>query len=150
MSQSASGIEGNAQLLPLFAAESRGVLATLKRDGRPQLSVITYHFEPSTGVIRISITADRAKYKNLRRDPRASVQATRADGWAYTVLEGTASLSAVATEVDDEAVQGLIGLYRDLSGEHPDWDDYRRAMVADHRVLLSIQAERVYGMAPLQ
>jgi PPOX class probable F420-dependent enzyme len=139
---------GNTELLDLFAHTRIGVLATLKRNGRPQLSVITYHFDLASGLVRISITADRAKYKNLRRDPRASVQATRPDGWAYTVVEGTAELSPVAAARDDDTVEALISLYRDLQGEHPDWEDYRSAMVTDQRVLLSIRAEHVYGMPP--
>ena len=130
------------------AAQHRlGVLTTQKRDGRPQLSNITY-VVGEDGLIRVSITDDRAKAKNLRRDPRASLYVGRQDGWAYLVLEGTAELTPVAASPDDATVEELIELYRLVQGEHPDWDDYRRAMVADRRLVLRLRAERAYGMWP--
>jgi PPOX class probable F420-dependent enzyme len=128
-----------------FAAERRnGVLVTLKRDGRPQLSNIVYLVDG--GTVRISITADRAKYANLRRDPRASLYVSRDDFWGYVVLEGDAELTPPAEAIDDDTVDALVELYRAVSGEHPDWDDYRRAMVADRRVLLSLPVTRAYGV----
>jgi PPOX class probable F420-dependent enzyme len=130
--------------LTFAAARRNGVLVTLKRDGRPQLSNIVYDL--TGGVARISITADRAKYANLRRDPRASLYVSRDDFWGYVVLEGEAELTPPAAATDDDAVDRLVELYRAISGEHPDWDDYRRAMVADRRVLVSIPITRAYGM----
>jgi PPOX class probable F420-dependent enzyme len=100
------------------------------------------------GVVRISITADRAKYKNLVRDPRASLHVTREDFYAYVVLEGEVELSAVAAAPDDAAVEELVALYRAMVGEHDDWDDYRRAMVADRRVVARLTPTRAYGMLP--
>ena len=129
-----------------FAGERRnGVLVTLKRDGRPQLSNITYHV--SDGVVRISITADRAKYRNLRRDPRASVHISRDDFWGYVVLEGDAELSPVAADGHDATVDELVELYRAVAGEHPNWDDYRAAMVADRRLVVRLRPTHAYGMA---
>ena len=128
------------------AAQQRlGVLTTLKADGRPQLSNISYAVGPD-GVIRISITDTRAKTRNLRRDPRASLYVGRADGWAYLVIEAQAELGAVAAAPDDAAVDDLVELYRQLQGEHPDWDDYRAAMVKDERLVLRLHPERAYGM----
>jgi PPOX class probable F420-dependent enzyme len=120
------------------------VLVTLRRDGRPQLSNIVYDL--AEGVARISITADRARYANLRRDPRASLYVSRDDFWGYVVLEGEAELTPVAKAPDDDTVDQLVELYRTISGEHPDWDDYRRAMVADRRVLVSLAVSHAYGM----
>ena len=120
---------------------------TLRRDGRPQLSVVDYTFDPATRVIRFSTTDDRAKTRNLRRDPRASFYILAADGWSYTVADGTASLTPVASGTGDATVEELIEMYRLIAGEHPDWDDYRRAMVADHRLVVRIQVDRVYGTA---
>jgi PPOX class probable F420-dependent enzyme len=129
-----------------FAADRRnGVLVTLKRDGRPQLSNITYHV--SDGVVRISITADRAKYRNLVRDPRASLHVSRDDFWGYVVLEGDAELSPVAADEHDATVDELIELYRAVGGEHPDWDEYRGAMVADRRLVVRLRPTHAYGMA---
>jgi PPOX class probable F420-dependent enzyme len=131
----------------LLGARGRGTLVTLRRDGRPQLSVVDYTFDPATRVIRFSTTDDRAKTRNLRRDPRASFYILAADGWTYTVADGTASMTPVASDHGDATVEELIDVYRLIAGEHPDWDDYRRAMVADRRLVVRIQVERVYGTA---
>ena len=131
--------------LALAAEQRLGVLTTLKRDGRPQLSNITYAVGDD-GLVRISVTDGRAKTKNLRRDPRASLYVGRSDGWAYLVLEGTASLSDVATAPDDAVVEELVALYRQVQGEHPDWDEYRAAMVKDRRLVVRLHPERAYGM----
>lgn len=136
------------KLLALLADNSLGVLATIKRDGRPQLSHVVYHFEPRTQSIEISITEPRAKTRNLRRDPRASLLVSAEDGWAYAVAEGDAVLSPEAADPHDRTVEALVDLYRRISGEHPDWEDYRRAMVADRRVLLRVPITHLYGMPP--
>lgn len=132
-------------LLKLVAAEKGGVLATLKRDGRPQLSNVNHAYYAEEGVIKVSLTDDRAKTKNLRRDPRASYHVTSDDRWAWTVAEGVADLSPVAADPHDATVEELVQLYRDVQGEHPDWEDYRRAMVRDRRVVLRLRVERAYG-----
>jgi PPOX class probable F420-dependent enzyme len=132
----------------LLSEQDKGVLVTLRRDGRPQLSNIVYGFDPTSGVIRVSTTADRAKVKNLRHDPRASLYVTTPDFWSYVVADGTADLSPVATSPDDATVDELVGLYRAISGEHPDWDDYRKAMVADGRLVVRLHVESTYGQLP--
>lgn len=143
--------ESDRRLVELIAGQSGGVLTTIKSDGRPQLSNVSYHYYPGPdgefGTIKVSITAGRAKYRNLLRDPRASFHVTTPNFWGYAVAEATAELSAVAAEPDDETVRELIELFRDVQGEHPDWDDYRRAMVADQRVVLRLPISRTYGMA---
>ena len=135
-------------LLELLGRVDRGVLATIHADGRPQLSNVNHTWDPQRRRIRVSVTDDRAKVRNLRRDPRAAYHVTTADGWAYTVVDGTASLSPVARDRDDETVTELIEVYRLVQGEHPDWDDYRRAMVDDRRMVLTIAVERAYGIPP--
>lgn len=136
------------KLLALIADNSLGVLATLKRDGRPQLSNVTYRFDPRALTIEVSVTEPRAKTRNLRRDPRASLLVSSEDGWSYAVAEGDAVLSAPAASVDDETVESLVSLYRNVAGEHPDWDEYRQAMVVDRRVLLALPIAHLYGMPP--
>ncbi|MFF9813359.1 PPOX class F420-dependent oxidoreductase [Streptomyces sp. NPDC014006] len=133
-------------LLALLSEQRGGVLVTLKRDGRPQLSNVSHHYDPDERVVRISLTDDRAKTRNLRRDPRASYHVTSADRWAYTVVEATADLTPVAQDPHDETVEELIRLYRAVAGEHPDWDDYRAAMVRDRRLVLRLPVERAYGI----
>ncbi|MER5618376.1 PPOX class F420-dependent oxidoreductase [Streptomyces sp. NPDC002215] len=132
-------------LLGLLAEESGGVLVTLKRDGRPQLSNVNHFYYPEERILRVSITDDRAKTRNLRRDPRASYHVTSADRWAWTVADATAELSPVAAGPHDATVDELVALYRDVQGEHPDWDDYRSAMVRDRRIVLRLRIEHVYG-----
>ncbi|TVZ96702.1 PPOX class F420-dependent oxidoreductase [Streptomyces sp. BK340] len=133
-------------LLKLLSETRGGVLVTLKSDGRPQLSNVSHAYYPDERVLRISITDDRAKTRNLRRDPRASYHVTSQDRWAYTVAEGTAELTPVAGDPYDETVEELVRLYRDVLGEHPEWDDYRAAMVRDRRLVLRLPVERVYGI----
>ncbi|MFJ7150720.1 PPOX class F420-dependent oxidoreductase [Streptomyces sp. NPDC100445] len=133
-------------LLGLLSEGHGGVLVTLRRDGRPQLSNVTHTYYPDERIIRISVTEDRAKTRNLRRDPRASYHVTSADRWAYTVAEGTAELTPVAAGPHDETVEELVRLYRDVNGEHPDWDDFRAAMVRDHRLVVRLRVERAYGV----
>jgi PPOX class probable F420-dependent enzyme len=133
-------------LLALLTEHDGGVLVTLKRDGRPQLSNVTHAYDPDERTVRVSLTDDRAKTRNLRRDPRASYHVTSDDRWAYTVAEGTADLTPVARDPHDETVEELIRLYRDVQGEHPDWDDYRTAMVRDRRLVLRLRVERAYGI----
>ncbi len=133
-------------LLGLIADHQRGVLATIRRDGRPQLSNVNYAYDRDARMIGVSITDDRAKTRNLRRDPRASFHVTTADGWAYAVADGTAELTPVAQQPDDAPVEELVELFRAVQGEHDDWDDYRAAMVRDKRLVLRLAVDRVYGM----
>jgi PPOX class probable F420-dependent enzyme len=130
----------------LLGKRWQGVLVTSRADGWPQLSNVNYAWYPEEQVIRISVTDDRAKTRNLRRNPRASFHVTTDDFWAYVVVEGHATLSEVAADPHDAAVEELIDLYRKVQGEHPDWDDYRAAMVRDRRLVVRVPAERAYGM----
>ena len=136
------------KLLAVIADNSLGVLATLKRDGRPQLSNVSYYFDARNVAIQVSVTEPRAKTRNLRRDPRATLLVSSDDGWSYAVAEGTATLTPPAAAPGDDTVEALIALYRNISGEHPDWDDYRQAMVTDRRVVLTMPVAHVYGMPP--
>ncbi len=136
------------KLLAMISGNSLAVLATLKRDGRPQLSNVSYYFDPRAVAIQVSVTEPRAKTRNLRRDPRASIHVRSDDGWAYAVAEGDAVLTPPAAAPDDDTVEGLIALYRNIAGEHPDWDEYRSAMVEDRRVLLTMPISHLYGMPP--
>lgn len=133
-------------LLDLLSDGHGGVLVTLKRDGRPQLSNVGHFYDPDERVVRISVTDDRAKTRNLRRDPRASYHVTAPDRWSYTVVEGTADLTPVAADPHDATVDELVRVYRAVLGEHPDWDEYRAAMVRDRRLVVRIPVERVYGI----
>ena len=132
-------------LLALFAQLRGGSLITLKRDGRPQASIVIHVWDPDRRAVRISVTDDRAKTRNLRRDPRASYQVVAPDLHARAVGEGFAELTPPAADPHDDTVEALVDLYRSLAGEHPDWAEYRAAMVADQRVVRTLRFERVYG-----
>ncbi len=134
-------------LYDLIARRRLGVLATIKRDGRPQLSSVNHVLDPRRRIIQVSIRDRLAKTANLRRDPRASFHVASEDGWSYAVAEATARLGTVARDPQDASVEDLIVLYRQASGgEHPDWDDFRHAMVREQRLVLTLTVERVYGL----
>ena len=131
-----------------FARDNRNsVMVTMRRNGRPQLSNVV-HIVGDDGLLRVSITADRAKYKNVAREPWAALHISREDFYAYAVIEGAVELTPVAAAPDDATVDELVAHFRALRGEHPDWDDYRRTMVADKRVIVRLRPERAYGMLP--
>jgi PPOX class probable F420-dependent enzyme len=129
------------------AQHSHGVLVTLRGDGRPQLSNILYLPGPEH-TARISVTDSRAKTANLRRDPRASLHVTSDDFWSYVVLDGTVGLSPVAAQADDPVVEELVEMYRLASGEHPDWDEFRQAMVTQGRIVATLAVTYAYGQVP--
>jgi len=126
--------------------ESRlGVLATIKSNGLPQLSPVTPFYDRDAGVIYVSMTEGRAKTANLRRDPRAALEVTSSDGWAWATAEGTARLTGPGTDPNGPEVEALVDYYRSAAGEHPDWEEYRAVMVSDRRVLMALTVDRVYG-----
>ncbi len=122
----------------------QSTLVTLRSDGRPQLSNVL-HAVGADGVVRISTTTDRAKVANLRRTPWAALHVNGETFWGYAVLEGDVTLSEVAADLHDATVEELVELYRSISGEHDDWDDYRAAMVRDRRVVVRFTPTRAYG-----
>jgi len=129
----------------LLADSQIGVLATIKSNGLPQLSPVTPFYDRDAGVIYVSITEGRAKTANLRRDPRAALEVTSADGWAWATAEGAVTLTGPGTDPNGPEVEALVGYYRNAAGEHPDWDEYRSVMVSDRRVLMALTVDRVYG-----
>jgi PPOX class probable F420-dependent enzyme len=129
-----------------FVAEQRwGVLATIKPDGRPQLSNVGYAYDRKADLIRVSVTDDRVKTRNLRADPRVTLHVASKDFWTWVAVEGTAELTPVAADPEDATVEELIAYYRGISGEHENWDEYRAAMVADRRLVVRFRPEHAYG-----
>lgn len=129
----------------LLAQSNLGVLATIKSDGRPQLSPVQPSYDRSDGVIRVSTTSKTAKIANLRRDPRATLEVTSPDGRAWATAEGTATLIGPGTDPQGPEAQALVDYYRAAAGEHPNWDEYREVMVSDRRVLITMTVDNVYG-----
>ena len=123
------------EALAFIRDRRQGVLATIRANGRPQLSNIMY-VPGDDDTLHISITDSRAKTRNLRRDPRASLYVLGDNFYQYVVLEATAELTPVASDPHDATVDLLVDYYRRGSGEHPDWEEYRAAMVSDERLIL--------------
>jgi len=126
-----------AEALEFIRTNSQAVLATTRRDGRPQLSPVNVVVNEA-GQVVLSSRATAIKVKNLRRDPHAAVCVTTTAFYGdWCQVEGS------VTVVDlPEAMDGLVDYYRSASGEHPDWDEYRAAMVSERRVLVVIDVER--------
>jgi PPOX class probable F420-dependent enzyme len=133
-----------SQALDFARSHPRSVLVTLRADGRPQLSNVL-HWVDDEGLVRISTTADRAKYVNLRRSQWAALHVTSQDFWSYAVLEGPVEVTDPAAAVDDPVVEELVAYYRAANGEHDDWDDYRTAMVRDRRAVVRLRPDHAYG-----
>ena len=119
------------------AQNSHTVLTTLRKDGTPQMSPVDVAVVDD-GTVVISSRETAYKVKNLRRDPRAWLCVLTPQFYGQWVqLEGTVEIQSLP-----DAMEPLVDYYRRLSGEHPDWDDYRAAMVRDQRVLIRIRVER--------
>jgi PPOX class probable F420-dependent enzyme len=129
------------QARDFIAAHHHGVLATFRRDGRVQQSPVSAGVDEQGRVI-ISVTEDRAKTRNARRDPRVSL-CVFSDAFygKWVQVEGTAEFADGPGRID-----ALVDYYRRMSGEHPDWDEYRAAMERDRRVLLRFAIERASGL----
>ncbi|MGE5133719.1 MAG: PPOX class F420-dependent oxidoreductase [Gemmatimonadota bacterium] len=126
-----------ARALEFLHAHHRAVLATFRADGLPQLSPVLAAVDDASQVL-ISTREAAAKTRNLRRDPRASL-CVISDGFFgdWVQLDGTAEVVPLP-----DAMELLIGYYRLVAGEHPDWDDYRAAMRRDRRVILRVSIGR--------
>lgn len=120
-----------------IATNHRAVLATQRRDGHPQLSPVTCGVD-AKGRVTISTRETAIKTRNLRRDPHASL-CVFSDGFfgRWVQVEGEAEVVSLP-----EAMEPLIDYYRLISGEHPDWDDYRTAMIRERRVIVRMTIDR--------
>ena len=135
-------------LWAVIAAANLCTLATIKRDGRPQLSDVNYTADDKTRVLRVSTRESLAKVHNLRRDPRGTLRVPGPGGAGYVAAEVRATFSPPSAGEHDATVEELVEVYRLIRNEeHPDWEDYRRAMVTDGRIVLSLHVERLYGWA---
>lgn len=133
--------------VPWAAERSNAVLITIRRDGRPQSSDISYWVnEGDDPSFEISLTVDRAKTVNMRRDPRVVLHITEPSSWSYLSFDGTVELTEPATEVGDATADALVRYYENVAGKaHPDWDEYRAAMVAEQRLLALFRPASVVG-----
>ena len=124
-------------LLDFVRSRHHMLLITYRRDGSAQVSPVTGGVD-SAGRIVISSYPERAKTANLRRDPRAGVLVLSDDfGGAWVQMDGSAEVLDVP-----EAVEPLVEYFRSISGEHPDWDEYREAMVAQGKCVIRVTPDR--------
>lgn len=115
----------------------RGVMATFRRDGRPALSPVLLAVD-ADGRVVVSTRETAQKVKHLRRDPRVAISVlTERFFGDWIQVEGHAELVSLPAAMDL-----LVEYYRTLSGEHPDWAEYRSAMVRDQRVIVRFRIER--------
>jgi PPOX class probable F420-dependent enzyme len=128
---------GLDELLDFVRPRHSWVLVTTRADGRPQLSPVTGGVDAS-GSLVVSTYPDRAKAVNLRRNPAASVMVI-SDGFAdpWVQVDGTAEVLDMP-----DAEDGLVEYFRCISGEHPDWEEYRAAMRTQGKSLIRITPER--------
>jgi len=125
------------ELLDFLRPRHHGLLSTTRADGRPQLSPVTCGVD-AEGRIVVSTYPDRAKARNARRDQRASI-CVLSDTWdgPYVQVDGRAEVLDMP-----EALDGLVEYFRCISGEHPDWDEYREAMRRQDKSLIRLHIER--------
>ena len=125
------------QLLEFIRPRHNGILVTIRQDGRPQLSPVTMGVD-AEGRIVVSTYPERAKARNAARREQASMCVLSDDfGGEWVQVDGRIELVG-----QPAAVEGLVEYYRSISGEHPDWDEYRQAMVSQGKVLLRLAIER--------
>ena len=125
------------RLRAFLADHHQAVLATVRRDGRPQMSPVVCGMDDEGRVV-ISTRETAAKTKNARRRPQVSL-CVMSDGFygEWRQVDGKAEVVFLP-----EAMDGLVDAYRQMAGEHPDWDDFRAAMERERRVLLRVEVER--------
>lgn len=140
--------------LSWIAQRKNAVLITIRSDGRPQSSDVSYYVDGSAnpgeiGSVKISVTDSRAKTRNLRRDARAVFHVTDPGAWSYVSLDGTVELSPVAADPSDATADALVDYYKSVAGQdHPDWDEYRRAMVDEGRLIITFTPRSAVGHLP--
>ncbi|GGM00908.1 TIGR03618 family F420-dependent PPOX class oxidoreductase [Nakamurella endophytica] len=127
-----------------LAEHRNAVLITLRSDGSPQSSNVTARFDGSA--FQVSVTADRAKTRNLARDARAVLHVLGSDFWSYASVSCTAELGPVSTEPGDAAGRDLLALHDAVDTRpHPDPEEFFAAMVADRRLVLTLHPLSVTG-----
>lgn len=135
-------------LVKILADGQMGVLATVRRDGRAQLSTVMYTWDPGQRIVRVPTTADRAKAANVRRDPRVALHVAAPDGLAYAVVDGSAELSDVSTSPGDATGREMVEIASTFEDPHADLDRFYARMVAEKRLVIRIPLDRIYGLPP--
>jgi PPOX class probable F420-dependent enzyme len=126
------------------ASRKHATLITIRSDGRPQSSDVAYALDGDR--FTISLTNTRAKTANIRRDPRVVLHLSDPSRWTYLAFDGTVSLSPVAAATGDDTVAKLVAYYQQVAGgPHPNWDEYRQAMIDEERLIACFTPTAVVG-----
>jgi PPOX class probable F420-dependent enzyme len=126
------------------AAHKHATLITIRADGRAQSSDVVYHLIDDT--FTISLTNDRAKTRNIRRDQRAVLHISEPAAWSYLSFDGTVELSDITTDPYDATADALVAYYRHVAGgDHDNWAAYRQAMIHEQRLIASFRPGNVVG-----
>jgi PPOX class probable F420-dependent enzyme len=133
------------KLLELMGATREGVLATIKADGRPQLSNVLYVWDPLQRTASISTTAVRAKARNLARDPRGSLYVAGSHFWSYVVADGEAELRGPTRTPGDDAGRELLAVHSTFY-EGLDEEAFFREMVENQRLVIRLRVTHLYGV----
>ena len=128
-----------------ISKNDKAVLSTFRRNGAAQLSIVSVGLYGEGAAF--TTTEERAKLANLRRDDRCSLLVSQESWWGFIVLEGTARILSADNTDAEELRMAFREVYRSISGNHPDWDDYDRAMASDRRAVVIVMPERIYGTA---
>ncbi|MDL4772786.1 pyridoxamine 5'-phosphate oxidase family protein [Actinomadura xylanilytica] len=136
----------DAHLARMLGEHQFGALTTNKQNGHPHVSTVIYAWDPDERIVRISTTADRAKVRQLRNDPRAALYVSSDDHMAFAVAEGAAELSEISERPGDAAGLEMLAMT-------PGFDDpgdervFLERMVEDRRLVIRIRVARLYGTA---
>ncbi len=128
-----------------ISKNDKAVLSTFRRNGAAQLSIVSVGLYGEGAAF--TTTEERAKLANLRRDGRCSLLVSQESWWGFIVLEGTARILSADNTDAEELRMAFREVYRSISGNHPNWDDYDRAMASDRRAVVIVMPERIYGTA---
>ena len=132
-------------ILPFLEANHHAVVVTFRRSGAAQTSIVTCG--PYQGGVAFTTTGDRVKLANLRRDPRCTILVSRPDWSSYIVVQGSADIRWSDRTDPEQLKLALREVYRACAGkEHPDWEDYDRAMAQVRRAAIIVRPEHIYGV----
>ncbi len=124
----------------------RGVITTFRKNGAAQMSIISCG--PYRNGVAFTVTADRSKLWNLKRDPRCSLLVSQENWWGFVVLEGRAEILSPDNTGAEELRLALRDVYRTASGEeHPNWEEFDQAMADDKRSAIIVVPDHIYGTA---
>ena len=128
-----------------ISTNHKAVLTTYRGNGNAQMSIIVVG--PYRDGAAFTTTADRAKLRNLKRDPRCTLLVSQDSWWGFLVFEGHAEILSSENTEAEAFRQTLRGVYRSIAGEHPNWEEYDQAMLDEGRSAVVVIPDRVYGTA---